>query len=202
MAENLEGLIQKINEEGVRAAEDKAKEVEASARRRADEIIAKAGREAERLLNDARDKISREKESTEEALRQAGRDLILNLRKEMNAVLNRIITADVDKALSPEELVKILTALVKDYSAKGKDEVIITFKKEDLDRIEKSFLKGLKEEVRKGITLRQADDIRGGFRISYDSGKSYFDFSDKALAEYISFYLRPKLAQMLKEATL
>ena len=70
-------------------------------------------------------------------------------------------------------------------------------KKEDQEKIEKGLLAELKEEVKKGITLKPSEDIAGGFIISYDAGKSHFDFTDKALAEYFSLYLKPKIGQML-----
>jgi vacuolar-type H+-ATPase subunit E/Vma4 len=48
--------------------------------------------------------------------------------------------------------------------------------------------------------LRPAEEISGGFTISFDDGKSCYDFTDKALAEYIGIYLKPKLNQILMEA--
>ena len=49
--------------------------------------------------------------------------------------------------------------------------------------------------------LKPAEDILGGFTISFDSGKSQFDFTDQALAEYIGQYLKPKLEEILQAAT-
>jgi vacuolar-type H+-ATPase subunit E/Vma4 len=46
--------------------------------------------------------------------------------------------------------------------------------------------------------VQPSEDISSGFIISYDQGKSYFDFSDKALAEYIAGYLKPQLSEILK----
>jgi vacuolar-type H+-ATPase subunit E/Vma4 len=93
-------------------------------------------------------------------------------------------------------LSKILSSLIKNYSAK--ENVIISLNKEDLRKLEKGLLDTLKEEVRKGITLRPSDDIQAGFIISYDSGKSYYDFTDTALAEYIGLHLKPKLKEILE----
>jgi len=59
------------------------------------------------------------------------------------------------------------------------------------------ILKELKEEAKKGIVLQPSDEIRAGFMISFDKGKSYFDFTDKALGEYISIHLQPRLRDLL-----
>ena len=47
--------------------------------------------------------------------------------------------------------------------------------------------------MEKKIILKPAEEISGGFTISFDNGKSCYDFTDKALAEYIGTYLKPKL---------
>jgi len=71
----------------------------------------------------------------------------------------------------------------------------------DLEKLEKTLLNELKEEIRKGITLKPSDSITAGLVISYDSGKSYYDFTDEALANYISVHLKPKLRDMLENST-
>jgi len=48
--------------------------------------------------------------------------------------------------------------------------------------------------------LTSGEEISGGFTISFDSGKSCYDFTDKALADYIGTYLKPKLNQILQES--
>jgi len=77
---------------------------------------------------------------------------------------------------------------------------MVILKKEDLEALEKSYLNRLEDETKTGILLRPSEEIAGGFTISFDSGRSYYDFSDRALAEYIGTYLKPKLNQILKDA--
>jgi vacuolar-type H+-ATPase subunit E/Vma4 len=196
MAEEIKDLIEKIQQEGIKAAEDKAREIENQANRQAEEIIKKAKVQAERLINEAKDKIAKMEESSKSLLKQAGRDLILSLRQEINAMLEKLILSSVRQTLNLGEMAKILNALVKNYSSK--EDVIIALNKEDLEKMEKGFLEALKEETNKGIIIRPSDDIQAGFIISYDNGKSYYDFSDKSLAEYIGSYVKPKLNELLK----
>ncbi len=195
MAEEIKDLIEKIQEEGVRVAEDKAREIEDTARGKADEIIKKARAEAERITAAAKEQVARMQESSKTLLKQAGRDLILNLRKEIDAMLDKLIVSGIRQALSPEELAKILTTLIKDYS--GKENIIISLKKEDQEKLEKGFLGALAQEARKKVILRPSEDIQAGFIISYDNGKSSYDFTDEAMAEYIGSALKPKLKEIL-----
>ncbi len=199
MAEDLKGLIEKIHEEGVKAAENKAKDIEAEAKRRAGEIVEKAKKEAAKLTAKAKDDVSRQKKSTEESLKQTGRNLIISLRKEITSMLEGLITLSVREELSPNAMANIITSLIKNYKGGETGNIIVSLNKKDLQNLEKGFLSRLKTGVKKGITLRQSEDIQGGFIISYDSGKSHYDFTDKGLAEYISSYLKPKLSELLKK---
>jgi len=70
----------------------------------------------------------------------------------------------------------------------------------DLKTLENGFLAKLKSAVKQPLVLRSADNIRGGFTISFDQGKSCFDFTDESLAEFLSQYLNEHVAQILKEA--
>lgn len=197
MTEELKQLIEKIQKEGVQAAEAKARQIEEEARRRAQEIVAKAGKEAAGLLSEAEDKTRRMEESTKTTLQQAGRDLVLSLKKEVNDILRKLVEARVREALDPEELAKIITALVKDARGEGRENVVISLKKEDAEKIREGVFAELKDAVKKGIVLKPCEDISGGLTISYDAGKSLFDFTDKALTEYITSCLKPKLKDIL-----
>jgi V/A-type H+-transporting ATPase subunit E len=200
MAEEIRDLIEKINQEGIKAAEEKAQNIEAAAKQRADDILDQAKLEAEEMIAAAKDRIFREDKKGKTLLVQAGRDLLLSLRKEIDAMLGCIVVSDIQQALTPEALFKLLLEVVRNYSAGERSDITVFLNKEDLETLEKFFLHKLREETKKKIILRPAEEISGGFTISFDNGKSCYDFTDKALAEYIGTYLKPKLNQILKEA--
>ena len=200
MAEEIRDLIEKINQDGIRAAEEKARSIEAAAQKRADQILAQARLEAEGMTAAAKERIRREDEKGKALLAQAGRDLLLSLRKEMNAMLSRIVVQDTRQALAPGALARLLSDVVRDYSAGESGDIMVSLNNEDKETLEKNFLQKLGEETKKKIILRPAEEISGGFTISFDSGKSCYDFTDKALAEYIGNYLKPKLNHILQEA--
>ena len=197
MAEQLKELIEKIQKEGIKAAEDKARSIEEEARQKAQAIIKEAQKEAEGLISQANDKAKRLQETTLASLKQVGRDVLLALKTEISDMLNKLIMERVREALTPQELAHILAGLIKEQ---GKAEVVVSLKKDDVEKLEKGFLAELNKHAQKGITLKASEDISGGFTISYDAGKSHFDFTDKALAEYIGLSLKPKLAEILLEA--
>lgn len=200
MAEQIKELIEKIQQEGIQAAQLKANAIEEKAHKQAKEILARAKQEADKIFNEAKERISKMQASSQASLKQAARDLLIKLRAEINAKLERLLVLGVREALTPSELVKIITNLIMEYGTQEKGQVIISLSKEDLEKIEKSFMEGLKEAVKKGITLRTQEDISAGFTISFDAGRSSFDFTDKALAEHLGSYLKPSLAELLKSS--
>lgn len=199
MAEEIKELIEKIRYEGVKAGEDKARAIELDAVKKARRTVADAEAEAKRILSEARESVSKSEESSRASLMQAARDVIIGLKKEILALLDKITLSHVHKTLTAEETAKLITHLIKECKAKEKGEVVVSLKKEDADRLTNLIISGLSDELKKNIVLKPSEDIRGGFTISYDHGKSYYDFTDKALAEYIGSYIRPKLSEILKE---
>jgi len=199
MAEEIRDLIEKINKEGLKAAEEKAQNIEAAAKQRAEEIISQARREAEEIIDTARERIRRDDEKGKTMLAHAGRDLLLSLRKEINVMLGRIVVSDIQQALTPEALSNLLMKIIKNSCTEESD-ITVMLNKEDLETLENNFLYKLREETKKEISLNPSEEISGGFIISYDGGKSCYDYTDNALAEYIGTYLKPKLNQILQDA--
>jgi vacuolar-type H+-ATPase subunit E/Vma4 len=197
MTENIKDLIEKIQEEGVKSAEEKARMIEQDALERAKNIIDKAEARAESISKKAKEEATRTKESTLALLNQASRDVLLILKKEINTLLNKIIVSEVNKALNQEELQNIIFALIKDVGERESKDMVITVGEQDLERLRKHFHNKLSDFLQRNLVLKSSDDISAGFVISYDKDKSHFDFTDKALADYIGMYLKPKLKDIL-----
>jgi len=199
MAEQLKDLIEKIQDEGIRAAEGKAREIMAKAQSEATGIIQKARKEAQGMISGAEEEAARRQETTTSSLKQAGRDFMLKLRQEIKDTLRRLILTDVRGGLSAEEMTKIIAKLIEGYEESG-SKIIITVSESDLAKVKKLLAAKLKSQLKKGLAIRGADEISGGFVISYDDNKSHFDFTDKALTEYLAANLEPDLQEILKDA--
>lgn len=201
MGEELKHLIKKIQDEGVAAAEQKAKSIEATANKRAETILEKAKTEADRIIANAREEVAKTQQGGEVALKQAGRDLMISLRGEIDEMLSRLIKMRVGEALSAKNLAAIINSLVQAQASRDETADLEVFlNQKDLDVLTESFAGELKEAVKKGVRLKSSDRIRAGLSISYDRGESRFDFTDESLAEYLGARLKPRLAELLKES--
>ncbi|MBI5415751.1 MAG: hypothetical protein HZA29_02945, partial [Candidatus Omnitrophica bacterium] len=68
----------------------------------------------------------------------------------------------------------------------------------DLRELRDGSLAKLQKQIKHPVHFEACEDIGKGFTVSFDNGKSSFDFSEAALAEYLSVYLNEELAALLK----
>ena len=197
MSQQVQELIDKIKSEGVEAAQKRAQEIETQAHTKAQQILSEAKAKAERMIADSREEISKLQESTQMALKQSARDTLLSLKKEIEKILKRIIEKEIADSLTPEALCDILSEVVKDSLTQG-ETVHITLNPYDFKKLEAGFAAKLQKQIKKPIKFQSSEEIGRGFTISYDAGKSSFDFTDKSLAEYLSTFLNSQTAALLK----
>jgi len=119
------------------------------------------------------------------------------LRQEIAGMLERLVRMELKQVLTSQELAGIIAALIKNAPLSLGSQVIVALNPLDKEKLEAGFLKQLVQETKKGITLSSSEGMESGFTISFDSGKSMFDFSSEALSEYLSGSLRPELKKIL-----
>ncbi len=199
MSSQIEELISKIKSDGIDSAEAQAKQIEDKARANAEQIIKTAEDRAQAIVNQAQIDAEKLQESAKKSLEQASRDTLLSLRKEIQGMLSRLVSHDVSASLNSDQLAEIIGQLVKDSSG-GKDGVQIELNKKDHKKLADGFIDKLQKQVKHGIEFQSSDDVTGGFAISYDGGKSSFDFTDESLAQYMTTFLNEQVAGILKKA--
>ncbi len=201
MAERLKELLEKINQEGIQQAEKNKHNIESKAQANAAKIIEDAKSEAKKITENAKLQAKKTKESSEMAIKQAARDLILALKDEVKKTLTRIIAIETKKTLSNEkELSDILKDLIENYIEKNgtSSDLKVLLKKDDLEKLKNTFISKLKQSLKSGIEFKASSNIKAGFSISFDKGKSFFDFTDEGLEEALTSYLNPELSKILK----
>lgn len=202
MASQIQELIDKIKTEGVATAQQEATQIQETAKAQAKKIIEKAKADAAQLLATAKEEIKKHEESTNTALKQSSRDMLLSLRKEIDQILKKIIKKEVVDALSGERLAGILSDVMKEST---KDEyksaeMKVALSPADLKILEDGFIAKLKAELQRAFDIGSSEDISKGFTISFDGGKSCFDFTDNSLVDYLSVYLNAQVSAILKES--
>lgn len=199
----LQELIDKIKIDGVASAENEAKRIIEEAHEKAQSIINDAQKKADAFMQSAKAENSRMEKASIDAIRQAGRNVLISFRDSIIAQLNAIIKKDASSALSSDVLKTLIPELLKKLlAADDASSVSVLLSQKDLDSVASSLSASLKTEIAKGLVLKASDSVSDGFRIGIKNGEAYYDFSSESVASLFSSYLNPQTAKILKEAAL
>ncbi|GHT79054.1 V-type ATP synthase subunit E [Spirochaetia bacterium] len=196
----LQELIDKIKRDGVESAsaeaarlknqaEDEAKRIVENAKKEADGIIAKATLDAERT-----------EKAGIAAVGQASRNVVLTFKTEIQAVLDKIVAQETASALSDDALKAILPEILKGWTSGKGDSLDVILSEAQLKKLSSFFTDKLAAELKKGVELKSDRNLSAGFRIANKDGSAYYDFSAESVAELLSAYLNPHLAETLKDS--
>lgn len=202
MTQQVQELIDKIKQEGVATAQKEAETITEKAREEAGRINKDAQSSTEQLLANAKVEVKKMQESSQMAVRQASRDMLLTLREGILKMLEAIVAKEVKDALTPEQLATIITDVVKNSAEadKADADIRVMLSAKDLKKLEEHFIAKLQKKIKGTLTFSGNQDIEKGFTVSYDAGKSSFDFTDESLAQFLSQYVNDQVAQLLKES--
>jgi V/A-type H+-transporting ATPase subunit E len=200
MGVQLQELLEKIKQDGVQSAEEESQRIIAETEKKAGEMIAEAEQKASQIVDNAKKEASRLKQSGNEALQQAGRDLLLEIERDIKAVFSRLIEKETGTALKENALETAIVDLIKAWPENNVSDIQVLLKKEDLNKIETGLRQKLKSEFAEGLELSAFEGIDGGFRISEKDGSAYYDFTKSGIAEALSQYLNPRLGDIIKQS--
>lgn len=201
MEVQLQELIEQIKNDGVAAAEAEAKTIVDAAKADAEKLIADAQAQADKILAAAKAETERMTKSSEDAIRQAGRNLLISFRESVSRELETIVGENVAAVYSSDAFAELIISIVENWANKpDAEDIAVILNTQDLNKLEEILLSALKEKMLNGITLKANDNFDGGFRIATDNGTVYYDYSAEAVTDMLSNYLSPKVTALLKEA--
>ena len=193
MAEELQSLLDKIQSEGVAKAEARAAEIVAEAEKKAADVVAEAERKAAETRAAAEADAATLQSRAEASLRQAARDVRLQVGAAIQETLERVLLKDVRATLAdPAFLQRYVELAAK--SAGGAAELRVP---EDQAKALAEYARArLAEEVGKGLKIAPDSDVTAGIRVVLDGGRVEHDFTDAAVMEALSRVVRPSLAKL------
>jgi V/A-type H+-transporting ATPase subunit E len=157
--------------------------------------------QAEKMVADAKAENERTVKSAEDAIRQAGRNLLISFRESVAKELKAIAGESVNSVYSSEAFAALIVKAVECWTAKpDAEDISVILNAGDLASLEQTLLAALKEKMLSGVTLKANDNFDGGFRIAVKDGAAYYDYSAEAVTDMLSTYLSPRVTALLKEA--
>ena len=189
MTEDLQGLLEKINRDGLEKAEAESAKIIAAAKAKSETIIADARAQAEVLRKDAELAAADYAKRGAETVAQAARDTVLTVKDAITKLLEKLLKNDVDSALADEGKVAALVLdAIKNLTGPGE----ITGNSK--------LAAALKAQVAnlKNFTVITDETFGAGFTVKTEGGRVEHTFTAEAIAEDLARRLRPDLAQLLK----
>lgn len=197
----LQELIDKIKKDGVASAESKAQEIIAEAEKKAQAIISSAEEKADSIIKNGKLETERMEKASVDAIRQAGRNLLISFRDGINAQLNALISKETEKVYNSDILKNLIPEVVKNWASKDDvNSLTVLLSEKDLTTLEKNLGTALKDQLNSGLEIKVDKNLSNGFRIGTKDGSAYYDFSAESVADLFASYLNPKNAAIMKEA--
>lgn len=200
MGIQVQELIDKIKSEGVDAARAEAARILEEAKGEAARILAEAKRGADGLAAEARESAARAEAAGRDALAHAARDAMLQLGKDMQRALERVVSRETKAAYNEGALREIIPGLISSWKRSEGETLSVLLSPEDLSKLESFFIEKLKAELAKGVEFKASPSVKSGFKVVERSGAAYFDFSSDALAELVAGHVNPALAEIVRKA--
>ena len=188
MSEDLQSLLEKINRDGIEKARAEAEAVISKARAEAAAIVDNAKAEAASSIAAAREEAKTYAERAGETIAQAGRDTLISVENSVTAMLEKLLLASADKALSDGATAsEVLRRAIVDFAGGGEISSA------------PMVASALAAEVAKsgGFTVSPDENLRSGFTVKTDGGRVEHSFTGETLAAELSRRLRPELAKLV-----
>ncbi len=193
MAEDLQGLLTRIQNDGIKKAETERDTIVSNAKAEAEKIIAAAKAEAAALIAKAQENAREEEKRSGEAIRQAARDTLNTFKADLLERLRKVTKEMAGAAMTPQVMADIIRAMAAGYAAQGDAALEVLLPAKECDALEAGLKASLLNDIK-----AEGVPISGGLKIGFNGSDEYLDFSDEALTDIICDYVGPRLAALLK----
>ena len=204
MTDSVQALLSRLVQDGVDEGKRQHDALLAAARAEADKTLQDARREALELRRQAAADAALLQKRAEASARHAVRDLLLSLGDQIGGLVQRLVGARADQALSGDVVVKLLQRLMDAFVEHGR--VTGPLDVHVSPELRKELTDGVMQELRArlehGITLHVQPGLPRGFLIKMGHGGVTHDCTAKAAAEALVELVQPELAQIVLDAAL
>lgn len=211
----VEELIEKLRQQGVEKGQQEASKLVEEAEHRADWLLSQARQEAEQIVSKARAEAAKLRQSGEDALKIAARDMHLEVRETLTHSftdqVERLVAQQMDNEAFMRKLILLLvTKASRDQGIANADtlEVLLPDDFIGLDELRRNpkeyregqlsqFVQSLAaEQMREGVSF---DLYAGkGIRVRLSGDEVEVDLSSEAIAKLLLKHLQPRFRAIIE----
>jgi len=198
MAEELQPLLDQIRKEGVDKAEAEAAEILSQAKEQAAKSVRDAEAKAKELVAKAETDSEVFTQRSIATLEQAARDVLITVGQGIGNIISELVAESVDQALGVEVLEKIMVSMAASCAEQhGETRIELLLNESDQAELVKYYASKYSDKMVEGLELHVDNEILKGFKVSFADDHVYLDFTQEAIAEALTAFLRPKLAEIV-----
>lgn len=197
MAEELQHLIERIQREAVDTGEQQAAKIVAQAREKAAALIKEAEVKAAALVEKADIDARLFTQRGEQALAQSARDLLITVGRGVERIFEQLVVRSTDQVLDAQSLQPVLARIMEAYAKDGghAGDLEIMISEADKKTLTDFFKQQFADELAKGMKVTVDPRTGKGFKVRRHDRHIEHDFTREAIAESVSAFLRPILAE-------
>ncbi|AFU74365.1 V-type ATP synthase subunit E [Borreliella afzelii] len=193
----VKDLINKIKKDGLEEAERVSNDIILKAKREAEEIVVRAEESARALKAKSEKEINDYKSHALEASRQAIRDLIIGVEKNLKSLFENTLKDNVVEVFSDNNFLAELIIKITDSWAK-EEKLVVQLNESDFSSLEQILRLKLGNKLAQGIEIKPFKGISKGFKIQKKNIGLQYDFSAETVADILFDYLNPRFKEIIK----
>jgi len=201
MAEELQGLLDRIHKEGLDKAEEERQAIIAQAHQQATEIRTAAEKQAARIREEAEEEARKFEQRSVSAVQQAARDVVLSVGDAVEKAFSALIAGKMETALNDEAFAQTVREVITAYTRQTESASIdVLLPPEQQEAVRSYLLKSMTEEMKQGIKIQSDRGILSGFAVVLREQGVEHDFRGETLTSAFLQLLRPELGEIVKQA--
>jgi V/A-type H+-transporting ATPase subunit E len=198
MAAELQPLLEQIRKEGVEKAQKEAADILAQAKEKAAQMVREAEAKAKALVAKAEADAEIYTQRSTATLEQAARDILITVGQGIENIIAELVAESTKEALKIEVLEQMMVKMAQACAAShGETRIELLVSEADQKDMVKFFAAKYRENMIHGIELHTDKEILKGFKVSFADDHVYLDFTQEAIAESLTAFLRPRLAEIV-----
>lgn len=199
MAEELQGILDRINADGIAKANAERDAIVEKAKREAAKIVADAKAEAAEIIKSAESEAEAFAKRTENALRQAARDIKISLKGELESRINKAVENASAEALSPEFMAQLIKMAAEKFISSPDDEVTVHCAVKDTAALDAALKAALADSLNKAPVVLGNGAIRNGLEVAFRDGAFCIDFTGDAVNDLFAAYAGQLIEKIIRE---
>ena len=193
--QNLNTLVDKLNNEGIEKAKDKAQQIITEAQLQASVLIEEAKKRISSMETKSLAEMTHKRDNVNSELKSAGQQTVHTIKNELVSIItNKIAFHGITESLSDKEFMQkiIFSVLQKWNSIENNLRFELLLNKEDEIQLKDFIDQHIKKELAIELEIVVENKIKSGFKIGVKNENYYVSFSDEEFENFFKSYFRER----------